>query len=176
MDDLEYAVLSDPNVEGFFTGNGGLPDESLADEVREKIYREELAEIALLREKLRRNHLSKQEITWDARRRGYEILDRRLAVTEAMYAGEALPEFDPLEPLAPEPGPVRAKPKMRPRTDARVKGEKYYTPTRACKRGHWKRLASSGHCVECARKMSIVANAKRLASRRAAKLLAAATI
>lgn len=154
----------------------GVSEEAVEAEVREKIYADEIAEIAQLREALRSQYdtLAGRELTARERVRGLQILDRRLAMTEAMYAGEPLLEFEPLEPLGQEtpelvkplPWPKSARmpepdeplpklnsepvPKTTPRKVARAAGKKYYISGKRCPQNHdSRRYVSTGQCVVC---------------------------
>lgn len=171
MGDFEYAILSDDSVHGFMSGDGSV-DEPLADEIRETAYLQEIAEIARLREALRSKYdsLAGRQLTTQARARGLQILAQRLAMTEAMYRGEPLPEFEKLEPIGQESGPVRvepvkSRPKVGPRWAAKAAGLKYYTPDYPCKRGHSKRLTSTGACPECDSLLGAAKTARRRALR-----------
>ncbi len=173
-DEFDGSILEFDTCD-LLSGNA-TDDEVLADEVREKIYREELAEVERLKEALWSKHesMAGRALTPEARTRGLQILDQKLAVVEARYRGLPLPTFERLEPIGQETvkvKPVKVKPKVGPRWEAKAAGLKYYIPTRACKRGHSKRLTSTGACVECSRKANAVKNVRRRARR-----LAAATV
>ena len=141
---------------GLISIGAGEDDGVLDSEIREAAYREELAEIARLREALWPRHktLAGCPLTDAARRRGREILAYRVAVAEAIYYGKPLPEFKPFEPIEREPRPKarpKAKRKVGPRWPAKAAGLKFYIPDRPCKRGHSRRLTSTGACPECER-------------------------
>ncbi len=170
----EYSVLTTEEADDAFTPGDRRDDAAFEAEVKERIYTDTLAEIDRLRDRLKYKHgtLAGVTITPEVSKRGHEILDRRLAVAEAEYRGDPLPSFEPLEPLGQETGqPVkvlRPKPKKGPRWDAETKGLKYYIPGKPCRRGHSKRLTSTGACPECAAQLSVIATARRRERRKAA--------
>lgn len=175
MDDFEYAVISDPNVEGFFTSPDGRESEFLSEEIAEQARvarKEELREIKQLRGSLagkrRRGGMSAANYE-----RGIAILDSRQECLER--ADQPQTAFRMPEPLDPYGSPmmttvpldlepsavnipviipmargINRNSRETPRQTSKRTGQKYYFSNRLCVLGHKSaRYTSTACCVAC---------------------------
>lgn len=137
-----------------------MDPERLEREVKEAAYFAEVAEIADLRAALKSPYLARKDLSYAERKRGREILDKRLARLKANY-GEPLPGAK----VKPLPGPSKPTPKTREsaRIEALEKGERKYTSERQCVSGHKNplRYSSNGSCVECMAEQGALTTEKR---------------
>ena len=168
MADFEYAILSDPDVAGFFTGPVDALGNFLSEEIAKVAAaerRRELQDIKRLRGviggKRRRGNIAAS--TYE---RGLAILDARQEALERVDQPAAVTMPEPLSPysspmmdalpLALEPSvastPVQPRygSRFTPRKVAKDQGALFYFSTRPCARGHLsKRFTASANCAAC---------------------------
>ena len=140
MADFDGVILDMESGE-LFSG-GGRDDGALDAEVCEAVYREEIAEIARLREYLKLERPGGRGMTRADRLKGLAILAERERVAESEYQGV------PVEKIEPEPI-IKL---LTTREQAKRQGLRRYRTGKPCKYGHMsERITQNSSCVACIR-------------------------